>query len=245
MKRPSFVELLRFDTEEAWAEAVADRWREQLRSQPRSRMCLPSGHTPVPIYAALGRRIAAGEISLRETEVFALDEYGGLASDDPGRCANMIRHHLLDRADLPPERFHALDTNRPDIDRVCADYAAVIDARPFDLVLLGLGLNGHLGLNEPGSPPDATVRRVDLHGASIASSAKYLAHARLPRWGVTVGLRQLLAAREVWLLASGSAKAEIIHRTVKGPITPDVPSTLLRRHSRCFLLIDGAAGSQL
>ncbi len=240
------MNLLRFDSEAAWADAVASLWRDRLRLQPRLRLCLPSGHTPNPVFAAMGRAVLAGHVSFRDAEIFALDDYGGLAPGDAGKCRNMLQRYLLDHIDLPPAKFHFLDTDARDLDRVCRDYDALIErAGGFDLTLLGIGLNGHLGLNEPGSAPDGVTRRVDMHESTIKASAGYLTHANLPTWGVGVGLKHLLGSREVWLLANGAKKAEIIHRTVTGEITPDVPASLLRRHPNSWLFVDADAGRLL
>lgn len=240
------MNLLQFDSEHAWVEGAAALWRDRLRRNPRLRMCLPSGHTPNPIFAAMGRSVAQGEVSFRDAEVFALDDFGGLASDDPGRCRNMLQRYLLDLVDLPKNRFHFLDTEAQDIERVCRDYTALIESGGgFDLTLLGIGLNGHLGLNEPGSAPDSITRRVEMHASTIKSSAGYLTHSNLPTWGMGVGLKHLLGSREVWLLANGSKKAEIVLRAVKGDIEPAVPASLLRQHPNSWLMMDAAAGSKL
>ena len=240
------MNLLRFDSEPAWTEGVASLWRDRLRLNPRLRMCLPSGHTPNSIFAAMGRSVAAGEVSFREAELFALDDYGGLAADDPGRCRNMLQRYLLDHIDLPPKRFHFIDTAAQDLDRVCRDYTARIeDAGGFDLTLLGIGLNGHLGLHEPGSALEATTRRVEMHESTVKASAGYLTHSNLPTWGIGVGLKHLLGSREVWLLANGSKKAEIVARAAKGEIGLDVPASLLRKHANSWLMVDASAGALL
>jgi glucosamine-6-phosphate deaminase len=106
-------------------------------------------------------------------------------------------------------------------------------------------LNGHLGLNEPGSPPDSVTRRIELHASTVQGSASYLTHSNLPTWGVGVGLKHLLGAREVWLLANGPRKAEIIRRAVRGEVGPDVPASLLQTHPNCFVFVDRAAGAML
>src|SRR4030095_8157918 len=171
-------------------------------------------NTPNKIYAEMGHSVAAGLVSFHEAEIFALDDYGGLAPDDPGPCRNMLQRYLLNHIDLPPERFHFIDTAARDLDRVCGEYDALIESHGgFDVTLLGIGLNGHLGLNEPGSPVDSPTRRVEMHESTIKGSARYLTHSNLPTWGVGVGLKHLLASHEVWLLANGAGKAEIIQRT--------------------------------
>lgn len=234
------MNILKFDSEEAWIDGAATFWRDRLRNNPRLRMCLPSGHTPNKIFAAMGRAVKAGQVSFRAAEIFCLDEFGGLAPDDQGRCANMLRHYLLQHIDLPEKNFHRIDIDSTDLERTCQDYERSIGPG-FDLTLLGLGLNGHLGMNEPGTPADSLTRRVELASSTVASSAKYLAHGNLPTWGVAVGLKRLLGSKEVWLLVNGSAKTDIVKRTVQGAIGEEVPATLLRKHANSFLMVDPEA----
>ena len=240
------MHLCQFDSEKAWAECIASLWRDRLCTNPKLRICLPSGHTPITVFEAMVRSVANGWVSFRQVEIFALDDYGGLASDDPGRCRNMLQRHLLNHIDLPHERFHWIDTEAPDLDRVCRGYDLLIEnGGGFDLTLLGIGLNGHLGLNEPGSSRDSTTRRVEMHESTIKASAGYVTHKNLPTWGIGVGLKHLLASKEVWLLANGAKKADIIGRTVKGAISNELPASLLRTHPNASLFIDSEAGSLL
>ena len=239
------MNLLKFDSEFSWAQNAASLWRDRLRANPRLRMCLPSGHTPNPIFAAMGESVARGLASFKQAEIFALDEYGGLPADDEGRCANMLHRYLLKHIDLPVGAFHKLDSTAADLTKICADYDRALDQKPFDLTLLGIGLNGHLGMNEPGTSVDSTTRRVDLHASTVSSSAMYLTHSKLPTWGLAVGLKHLLASKEIWLIANGPKKAEIIQRATEGAITPEVPASLLRNHPNCFFIVDAEAGAQL
>jgi glucosamine-6-phosphate deaminase len=126
----------------------------------------------------------------------------------------------------------------------CKLYDAAIGGG-FDLILLGIGRNGHLGMNEPGSPVDSPTRRVDLHPGTVQASARYFAHGNLPGWGVTVGLDAILGSKEVWLLANGAGKAAIIRDSVRGEIGPSNPASLLRRHPNCALFVDAEAGALL
>ena len=238
------MNLLRFDSEDAWVAGVASLWRDRLQTNPRLRMCLPSGNTPIRLYAAMAESVKRGLVSFRKAEIFALDDYGGLAPDDEGKCVNILRRFLIDHIDLPKEQFHFIATDAPDLERVCRDYDRLI-GDGLDLTVLGIGLNGHLGLNEPGSAPDSTTRRVKMHASSIGASADYLKHSNRPTWGVTVGLKHLLASKEIWLLASGAKKADIIRRAVKGDVTTEVPATLLQKHPNCFLSVDAEAGALL
>lgn len=238
------MNLLRFDSESAWLHAVCSLWRDRLRTKPDLKMCLPAGTTPAGIYAEMSRSVRAGLVSFARAAVFVLDEFGGLTLDDPGRTRNTLQRQLIDSIDLPSSAFHALDPDASDVARHCGDYDAVTGGG-FDLTLLGLGLNGHLGMNEPGSPGDTPTGRVELHDTTVQSSARYFTHRHLPQWGLTVGLKGILASKEVWLLANGRHKAEIVEQTVRGEIGPHNPASLLRRHPNCSLFVDADAGARL
>jgi glucosamine-6-phosphate deaminase len=236
------MNVLRFDSESSWVDTIGSLWRDRLHLTPDLSMCLPSGATPVDVYRVMSQSARDGHVSFAQARVFALDEFGGLAPDDPGRTAHTLRRQLLQPVSLPIAAFHSLHPDRPDIERHCRDYDRAIGTG-FDLVVLGVGLNGHLGMNEPGSPIDSETRRVDLHASTVRSSARYFAHDNLPQWGLTVGLKAILSSKEVWLLAKGPTKAEIVQRTVRGEIGLANPASLLRRHPRCSLFVDEEAGS--
>ncbi|HWQ32430.1 MAG TPA: glucosamine-6-phosphate deaminase [Blastocatellia bacterium] len=238
------MNILRFDSENSWVNGIASLWRDRLRLRPELKICAPSGQTPVRAFAAMARSVAAGEVSFSRAEIFLLDEFGGLDRDDAGRCENMVRRDLISHIDLPASHFHTINIDADDLNAVCRDYEAQIGAG-FDLTILGIGTNGHLGMNEPGSAPDSTVRRVELADSTIQASARYVNGAQLPVWGVTVGLKQILASREVWVLANGVGKAEIIRRVIAGEADANVPASLLRDHPNCSFFLDAAAASLL
>lgn len=238
------MNLLRFDSESSWVSAASSLWRDRLRVNPTLRVCLPTGLTPAPIYAEMVRSVRSKQASFARASVFALDEFGGLPPEDEGLTRNTLLRQLVSGVDLPRGAFHALDPDDSDPGGHCRAYDARIGG-PLDLVLLGIGTNGHLGMNEPGSDPASPTRRVDLHESTIQGSARYFQHQNLPRWGLTVGLAAILSAREVWLLARGASKADIIRETVAGPIGAGNPASLLRHHPNCSLFVDGDAGSRI
>src|SRR4051812_16781635 len=137
------MNLLQFDSSRAWANGVATFWRDRLRARPSMRICLPTGLTPNPVYAEMVRSVRAGEVSFADATVYALDEFGGLAAHDPGRTKNMLLHHWVAHVDLREEACHFLDAEAPDVDEQCRRFDRAA-ADGFDLVILGLGLNGHL-----------------------------------------------------------------------------------------------------
>jgi glucosamine-6-phosphate deaminase len=238
------MNVLLFDSPASWCAALATYWRDRLRLNPALRHCLPSGNTPIPLFREMAQLTQRGVISFRDATVFVLDEFGGLAPDDPGTCRNMLERDFMAGLDLPRAQFRYFNAAAPDLDAECRAYDGEI-GNGFDLVLLGIGGNGHLGMNEPGSGPDAPTRRTELHPATTAASARYLNHGRLPTWGLTVGMKQFFASKEVWLIATGRGKANIVKKIVKGECTEQVPASLMRQHSNCSLFIDAEAGSLL
>jgi glucosamine-6-phosphate deaminase len=239
------MRVCRYESTTAWSEAIVALWCERLTANPRLRMCLPVGRTPQRIYAGIAQAVAARRTSFANTEIFLLDEYGELAADDPGRCANMLRRQLLARIDLPPRRFIALDAGAADLDAMCAAVERRIGRRGFELTLLGIGTNGHVGMNEPGSDPASASRRVDLHPSTLQATRHYLNHDNIPTWGVTIGLHALLRSQEIWLLASGASKAAIVHSVVAGPRDVAVPASLFVDHPNCRLFVDATAAAAL
>ncbi|MFO1497397.1 MAG: glucosamine-6-phosphate deaminase [Verrucomicrobiota bacterium] len=238
------MNVLQFDSAQSWLAGVATFWRDRLRAKPPLRQCLASGNTPIPAYHEIVRSSRQGLVSFRDAEIFALDEFGDLPADDMGRCKNMLLRDIVGHVDLPKDRFHWFDPEVADWESECRAFDRKVGPG-FDLVILGIGLNGHLGMNEPGSSAESPTRRTDLHPTTISSSAKYLTHQNLPKWGLTVGMKQFFAAQEVWLLATGPAKAEIVQKVVQGEMTEQVPASLMRRHPNCSIFLDPEAAARL
>jgi glucosamine-6-phosphate deaminase len=236
------MELMRAGDGAAWADRVATLLIARLVARPRLTLCLPTGATPVPIYDRLVAAVERGEVSFSQAEVFLLDEFGGVPTDDPGRCDQMLRRALVDRVDVAPGRFHRF-TLDGDLDAECRRYEARVGTG-CDLALLGIGTNGHVGMNEPGAARDSLTRRVELAPSTIAASARYFGRTHdLPTWGVTLGLGTLSRSREIWILANGAGKAAIVRDTLYGPVSPEVPATLLRDHPAARLIADDEAAA--
>lgn len=226
----------------AWAAAVAGRLAGRLRERPAHRLCLPTGDTPTPVYVELVAAERRGDVSFATATVVLLDEWAGLPPGDPARCAARLRGELIDRLAAPPA-FVPIDVDG--LDDEAAALAHDSAARGLDLVVLGLGMNGHVGFNEPGSRPDDPTRLVRLAVLSReAATARYGA-SRVPTAGITVGLARLLEAGECWLLVTGERKAHILRRALDEPEGPDCPASYLRRHPRLTVFADEAAASLL
>jgi glucosamine-6-phosphate deaminase len=185
-----------------------------------------------------------GEVSFGDVTVVGLDEFVGLPPWDPARCDGRLHRELLDHLEPGPRSVHLVDLADPDPERAAARHDAVA-AAGLDLVLLGLGMNGHIGLNEPGSGPDSPTRVVDIAATSQAAATERYRAGTVPTRGITLGMDRLLEAGEVWLLVTGARKADVLARTMEGPETTDVPATFLRRHPRLVVFADQPAAALL
>jgi glucosamine-6-phosphate deaminase len=221
------------------AELVANR----LRARPALRLILPTGHTPLGMYTALRAHAADGSLSGDRATLFQLDEYLGLGPDDRHSYAAYLRREL---AGIRLGTVHALDGSAADPEAECARHQQLLDAAPIDLAVLGLGRDGHVAFDEPGSPAEAGMRRVELHPSTRADAAADFGDAeRVPREALTVGLRTLSGARELLLLVSGAAKTGALSAMLEGPAGPHCPASLIRDHPRLTIVCDEAAAAGL
>jgi len=225
----------------AWADHVAGLLADRLAARPNLVVCLPTGSTPRPVYEALPGILQARSVSAAAATVVLLDEYVGLAAGHRARCDSMLRRGLLDRLDPSVARFIPFDMDDMSPQEACTQVdAAVSAAGGLDLVVLGLGRNGHIGMNEPGSAPDAPTRPVELTPSTRAAAIGYGVDPP-PTHGVTLGVAGIVSTREIWLLATGAAKTGILARVLDGPVTTNVPATLLRGHPGLRVMVDDAA----
>lgn len=156
----------------------------------------------------------------------------------------MLEKDLISLLDAPPLRLATWDTDADDLGAMCRAFDADVADGGLDLIILGIGGNGHLGINEPGTPQDAPSRVVELHPTTAAATDRYGADER-PAWGVTLGMEQILAGREVWLLATGPHKASIVRAACRGPLGSHVPASYLQTHPNVRVLLDESAASEL
>jgi glucosamine-6-phosphate deaminase len=229
---------------EAWADDVARALAGVIRRRPTLRVCLPTGDTPGPLYARLVEMSSAGLVSFAGVEIIMLDEYVGLSPGSPARCEVRLRRELVSALRPPPAAFHTIELDRLDPAAAAVAHDRVA-AAGLDLVLLGLGTNGHVGFNEPGSTPESTTRVVALADESREASVERYGAERPPEVGVTLGLARLLAAREIWLLVTGERKAAILARALEGEMSNDCPASQLQRHRRLRVFADEPAASRL
>jgi glucosamine-6-phosphate deaminase len=201
---------------------------------------LPTGATPIPLYMELARRSASGGCRLEEVTACAIDEFCAPAASR-GTNAAFYRDHLR----FPLGSFRCPDAAAPSPQSEIEMLAGMIRARGgLDLCVLGVGRNGHIAFNEPGSPADASARVVDL-AADTRAAHRAAFDGPVPMRGMTLGVSDLLASQAILVLATGARKAHIVKRAIAGPQTADVPATWLQHHADVTWLLDVAAASSL
>lgn len=230
----------------AAARLAADEIEDLIRQHPHACLALPTGRTPIRVYQELADRYQAGRLDFAAVRTFNLDEWVGLAPSAPGSYAMFMAQYLFSKVNFRSENCHIPNGLAPDLARECDQYEECLRlAGGIDLALLGIGRNGHIGFNEPGTPFDARTHVAAVAPLTRESNAYAFAGAPVPERALTMGIATILAARAIILLAIGSNKAEILHRALRGPVTPDVPASALQRHPNVLIIADTSAAQQL
>jgi len=230
------------------AGALARFLADVMTTTPNLVLGLPTGRTPVPLYRALVELHRAGRADFSEVTTFNLDEFAGLAPSDPRSYRAFMRHHLFGHVNLAPERTHLPDGAARDWRREAAAYEErIVSAGGLDLVIVGIGSNGHVGFNEPADRLAPHTHRARLTPASRRANAYLFGGrpSRVPRHALSMGIGTILGARGVVMLATGRHKAGIVARALTGPITTRLPASLLQVHPNALVVLDRAAATRL
>jgi glucosamine-6-phosphate deaminase len=225
------------------AVRAADIICEALTRKPACVLGLPTGMTPIGAYRELARRVAVGECDCSRATVFAIDEFLGVTRETPGTNSVFLRTQVA----IAFKTLHIANPAANDPDKHIAAFAEAIErAGGFDLCVLGIGVNGHIAFNEPGSARDSRARVVDLTPESRrAHAASFGSLDAVPSHGLTLGVADLLESRAVLVLASGSHKAEAVARSIDALPSADTPASWLQGHADVTWLIDEAAAGLL
>ena len=205
-------------------------------------LMVAGGNTPLELY----RRIARRRLKLSGLNVFALDEYVGVPLDEPRNCANLLRRSVVEAWGIPSAQFFTVSSLAQDARASVQEHERrMAKAGGLDVVVLGLGQNGHLGFNEPGSAEDSIGRVLDLEPSSIEANRRWFGDDYAPAQGATVGLKTILAARQVLVMAVGAHKMAAVKAMVEGPRDSQCPASLLQGHPDTQMILDEAAASSL
>lgn len=227
---------------------AADAIGALLGRKPDAVLGLATGSSPLAIYDELAARCAAGRISFRQARGFTLDEYVGLPADHPERYRNVIDTVFVSRVDFAPDAVQGPDGLAADIPAACAAYEdAIRDAGGVDLQIVGIGTDGHIAFNEPGSSLASRTRIKTLTHQTRLDNARFFGDDldAVPTHCLTQGLATIMAARHVILVAIGRSKAEAVHHLVEGAVSAMWPATILQHHPHVTVLLDDSAAQRL
>ncbi|WP_370813818.1 glucosamine-6-phosphate deaminase [Butyricicoccus pullicaecorum] len=224
------------------AEIVA----EQVKKRPDGLISFPGGDTPLGMVHVFADMVNEGKVDISRTHYVSLDEWVGLSNEDEGSCGLFNQQNLLSRLQHPFAGTHIINGDAEDIEseRVALnDYISQYE--PLDVSVLGIGMNGHLGFNENGVDFDLDAHIIPLSETTLKVMTKYFGEKFHPTRGISQGIRQIMAAKTVILIANGAHKAEILKKAVHGPVTNEVPASVLQNHPNCYVVADEAAAALL
>jgi len=219
----------------------------QVLSKPRSVLGLATGETPLGLYRELVRFFQEGDLDFSDVVTFNLDEYLGLPRHDPHSYAWYMEEHLFRFVNVAPERRHIPDGTAADPGAECLRYERTLEAAGgVDLQILGLGRDGHIGFNEPDVKFEKGTHVVELAASTIQANARFFPSPdQVPTRALSMGIKTIMSAKRILLLASGKEKADAIAAAVRGPVTPDLPASVLQLHPDATFVVDAAAASNL
>lgn len=219
----------------------------QVLSKPRSVLGLATGETPLGLYRELVRFFQEGDLDFSDVVTFNLDEYLGLPRHDPHSYAWYMEEHLFRFVNVAPERRHIPDGTAADPGAECLRYERTLEAAGgVDLQILGLGRDGHIGFNEPDVKFEKGTHVVELAESTIQANARFFPSPdQVPTRALSMGIKTIMSAKRILLLASGKEKADAIAAAVRGPVTPDLPASVLQLHPDATFVVDAAAASNL
>jgi len=221
---------------------------KRLAEKPDAVFGLPTGLTPIPLYREIVRLHCGGKVDFSRATTFNLDEFLGLAPDDPRSYRAFMQRHLFDHINISPRHIRFLEGTARDVDRECERYERAVErAGGIDLQILGLGLNGHIGFNEPARALMARTHRTRLKTATRRANARFFDNrlSAVPKEGLSMGMATILHSKRIVLMATGATKARCVQRVIEGPVTPRLPGSFLQLHRCVEIWLDRPAAAAL
>ncbi len=232
-------------------EEVSDRAAEIMldvvKNNPKAVLGLATGSSPIGLYQRMIKDHQENGTSYAEITTFNLDEYVGLEQEHPQSYYTFMHQNLFNHIDIKKENVNLPSVQGEDMQANCDAYNELLSKYKIDLQLLGIGSNGHLAFNEPGTPFDSVTQVVDLLDSTIQDNARFFDNdmSKVPTQSITMGIKNVMDAKRILLIASGKNKAEAIYQTVRGEVSTDCPASILQRHPDVTIVVDEDAASLL
>lgn len=241
------MKIIRAKNYDDMSRKAANIISAQIIMKPACVLGLATGGSPEGIYKQLIEWYDKGDIDFSEVITINLDEYKGLSGDCEQSYRYFMHRHLFDHVNIKAENIHIPDGTNRNVKEECTGYDHIIQAEGgIDLQLLGIGVDGHIGFNEPGAAFELGTHCVDLDESTIEANKRYFAKKEdVPRQAYTMGIKTIMQSRKVLMVASGRNKADILEKAFRGPVTPLVPASILQMHPDFTLIGDEEALSKI
>lgn len=241
------MQIYRAKDYEDMSKKAANIIASQIVLKPDCVLGLATGSTPIGAYKNLVEKYEQGDLDFSQVTTVNLDEYKGLPRENDQSYYYFMHDNLFDHVNVKPENTHLPDGTKEDSDEECARYEELIRALGGqDLQLLGLGHNGHIGFNEPDAIFEKATHCVDLQESTIEANKRFFASADdVPKQAYTMGIGTIMQAKKILVVVSGEDKADTVAKAFFGPVTPEVPASILQFHKDVILVADEAALSKV
>lgn len=228
------------------SKLAAEIISEQVKENPSSVLGLATGSSPIGTYKELIKKYSAGELSFKDVKTVNLDEYVGLGRESSQSYVNFMRENLFSQIDVDEGNTHIPDGKALNAKAECENYNNLLKELPRDVQLLGLGSDGHIGFNEPGTPFEEHTHIATLTESTVKDNSRLFASEdEVPRLAITMGIADIMQSKKIILLACGANKAKAVRDMVKGEVTVDCPASILQRHANVEVILDNEAAGLL
>lgn len=223
-----------------------ERFHQIIKNRKNYRIGYATGSTPVGLYEKLVEAYETGNESFEHMNAYNLDEYLGLSKEDSQSYHNFLHKHLFSRINIKEDNIDIISHNNLSVIDECERYSNILENNPLDIQILGLGSNGHIGFNEPGSTKDTMTRIVELDQKTRQDNARMFSSINeVPTKAITVGIKDILNAKHIIVLVSGEGKSNAVRQMVEGPISPKCPASFLQLHDNVTVIMDKDAAQHI
>lgn len=240
------MKKITFKNYQSLSDFAAAEIAEAIKNNPNLVLCLASGDTPKLTVELLVQKLKDKSIDYSKITFIGLDEWVGLPPSNTGSCHYFFKNKLIGPLQLKLSQYFLFDALSADLQNECVKMDQIIAERGgVDIMLVGIGMNGHIGFNEPGASFNNLSHVIELAEITKSVGKKYFTEQVELTKGITLGFKHLLNTRKVFLMANGSKKAEVIKQTVEGPVTENFPASIMQEHNNGFVIVDEEAASLL
>jgi galactosamine-6-phosphate isomerase len=240
------MEIKIYPDYETLSETTATAIVDLIKQKPNAVICFASGHTPLRTCQLFVQKIKEQKIEISQVHFIGLDEWVGVEPDNKGSCHYFLHNTIFIPLEIAASQIHVFDAMANNLEQELKKMDSIIESKGgIDLMLVGIGMNGHIGFNEPGVSFNNYSHVINLDETTLTVGQKYFSTATNIAKGITLGLQHLMESKKAILIANGEKKAAIIKKTIEENIMNQIPSTIMLQHSNGFIILDEAAATQL